>query len=86
MRRFVNDSTFWEIDYIPDINEIIIHTGHINKKGVITMIYEGYDGDKGYQSMEVKINNKRSEKYTEVPAINNKYKLYDYYTTINKLI
>ena len=86
MRRFVKNSTFWEIDYIPDINEIIIHNGHINQKGIITMIYEGYDGDEGYQSMEGKISNKRNEGYTETSEINNKYKLYERYTTINKLV
>lgn len=88
MQRFIKNNLFWEIDYIPDINEIIIHFGKIGKhgeKGTIHMIYEGYDGDEGYQSVEQQINIKTAEGYTEVLRINNKYNLYDHYTTINKI-
>ena len=55
MKYYGRGDKYWGIDYIVDINEIIIHFGKNNKGRVIT-IYNGYDGDEVIKKLKKELN------------------------------
>ena len=79
MKRYINKNLYWEIDYIIDTNEIIIHYGIKNHKGRVIVLYKSWDGDEGYGEMEKRIEYKKKKGYMKSKDINDTIKLYDKY-------
>lgn len=77
MKYYGTKDKYWGIDYIVDINEIIIHFGKKNSKGKVITIYDGYDGDEGYIEMEKRIKKKLKTNYKKISKSYDSNKLYE---------
>lgn len=78
MKYFIskNKKYFWGIDFVVDANEIILHYGYNGRPGRVHTVYNGYDGDEGYQEVQRRIRAKKRLGYKSSKKQGNTMKLF----------